>query len=234
MRSDNRTNTDVRPIEIIRNYTTQASGCVLVSYGNTKVICSANIDNSVPRFVKNTGKGWLTAEYSLLPSSTSPRAFREATKGKVSGRTNEIQRLIGRSLRQAIDMSVLGEKSIYIDCDVIQADGGTRTAAITGGMIALELAVEKLMESGDLQENPIKDRIAAVSVGVVDGEVMCDLCYEEDFKADVDMNIVMTESGKYIEVQGTAEEAPFSPDELLDLLSSASQGITEIFKKTKA
>ena len=187
----------------------------------------------MPRFLKDSGEGWLTAEYSLLPSSTSPRASREVNKGKQSGRTNEIQRLIGRSLRQAIDLAILGEKTIYIDTDVIQADGGTRTAAVTGGMIALRDAVDHLIQTKRIRQNPQREFIGAVSVGIVGGQVMVDLCYDEDFKAEVDMNVVMTESGQFVEVQGTAESKPFSNEQLSEMLSISKDAIQSIITTVK-
>ncbi len=234
MRDSNRSNTAHRTLQVQRHFTKHAPGSVLISYGDTKVLCTASIEDGVPRFLKDSGEGWLTAEYSVLPSSTSPRASREVNKGKQSGRTNEIQRLIGRSLRQAIDLTILGEKTIYIDADVIQADGGTRTAAVTGGMIALRDAVHHLLESKKIRQNPLKDFIAAVSVGIVNDQVLVDLCYEEDFKAEVDMNIVMTETGRFIEVQGTAESKPFSPEQLTQMLEASKHAIQSIISQVKS
>ncbi len=233
MRESNRSNTIHRTVQVQRNFTKHAPGSVLISFGDTKVLCTATIEDGVPRFLKDSGEGWLTAEYSLLPSSTSPRASREVNKGKQSGRTNEIQRLIGRSLRQAIDLTILGEKTIYIDADVIQADGGTRTAAVTGGMIALRDAIDSLIQTKRLRENPLREFIGAVSVGIVDGQVMVDLCYDEDFKAEVDMNVVMTESGHFIEVQGTAESKPFNGDQLTQMLSISKDAIQSIISTVK-
>lgn len=234
MRSDNRQHGEMRPVEFIRHFTKQAPGSVLVSYGDTKVLCTASIEEGVPPFMRGSNKGWLTAEYSLLPGSTSPRARREVSKGSVSGRTSEIQRLIGRSLRSIVDFDLLGERSITIDADVLQADGGTRTAAITGGMVALYDAVNHLLKEGVIKKNPIKEWLGAVSVGVVNGEVLCDLCYEEDFAAEVDMNVVMTESGRFVEVQGTAEEEPFSRETLNSLLDTADAGIRSVLAMAKS
>ncbi len=217
-----------RTINIIRNYTKYAPGSVLISYGDTRVLVTASVEDRVPPFLKDSGQGWLTAEYSLLPGSTKPRNRREVTRGKASGRTNEIQRLIGRSLRGVLNLEALGERTIHIDADVIQADGGTRTAAVTGGMIALWDAVTMLQEEGKLRESPITELCAAVSVGIVKNEILCDLCYEEDFAADVDMNIVMTESGQFLEVQGTAEGLSFNKAQLDSLLESAQSGINDI------
>jgi ribonuclease PH len=225
--------TQLRDISIERQYTKYAPGSVLISFGDTKVICTASIEDKVPFFLRDSGEGWLTAEYCLLPSATQPRFQREIKHGKVSGRTNEIQRLIGRSLRSIIDFSKIPEKTIIIDADVIQADGGTRTAAITGGMIALYDAVQHLLMNKGLEQNPIKELLAAVSVGIVNGQVVCDLCYEEDSQAEVDMNVIMTESGRYVEIQGTAEKEPFSEAQLTEMLTSAKQGITRILQIVK-
>lgn len=224
---------EIRKTEIIRDYLVHADGSVLIATGQTKVICSAMIEDSVPRFLKDQGKGWVTAEYSMLPASTQSRYRRERTKGKISGRTQEIQRLIGRALRSIVDLKLLGERTIWIDCDVIQADGGTRTASITGAFIALAHAIEKLMDHGEIEENPIKDYLAATSVGVVNGEILLDLCYEEDSSADVDMNVVMTGSGKFVEVQGTGEEATFTRCELNELLDLAEKGIHALIHTQK-
>jgi ribonuclease PH len=229
----NKKNSEMRSFSVVRNFTKNCSGSVLVSYGDTKVICTASIENRVPFFLKDGGRGWLTAEYSLLPSATKPRAKREVSKGKPSGRTCEIQRLIGRALRTVIDFEALGERTINIDADVIQADGGTRTASITGGMIALWDAMQSLIDKGELKVNPIKQLIAAVSVGVVDGQVICDLCYEEDSNADVDMNVVMTESGEFVEVQGTGEEATFTREQLDKMLGVAEKSIHSIINRIK-
>ena len=228
MRSDNRTAGQLRPIKITRNFTEYAEGSVLIECGKTKVICTATVEDSVPRWLKGSGQGWVTAEYSLLPRSTQTRVSREAAKGKQTGRTVEIQRLIGRALRAVVDLEALGERSITIDCDVIQADGGTRTASITGACVALHDAINHLIENGTLKTNPLKGLVAAVSVGIVDGEAVCDLEYMEDSNAETDMNVVMVEDGRMVEVQGTAEGEPFSHDELLRLLGLAKQGINQL------
>ena len=232
-RSDGRVASAHRDIKITRNFTKHALGSVLIEYGETKVLCTASIEESVPRFLKDQGVGWLTAEYSMLPSSTHTRVSREVAKGKPSGRTSEIQRLIGRSLRAIIDFNILGERTIYIDADVIQADGGTRTAAITGGMVAMSDAVSKLIEKKVLIQTPIKEWVAAISVGKKDGYPITDLCYEEDSSADLDMNIVMTESGKIVEVQGTAERETFSRNDLNELLDLAQNSINKIITQVK-
>ncbi|MDG6897415.1 ribonuclease PH [Actinobacillus delphinicola] len=219
----------MRDIKITRHYTKHAEGSVLVEFGDTKVLCTASIEESVPRFLKGQGKGWVTAEYGMLPRSTHSRMQREAAKGKQGGRTMEIQRLIARSLRAMVDLEVLGENTITLDCDVIQADGGTRTASITGAAVALSDAIAYLLAEGKIKTNPIKNLVAAVSVGIVNGEAVCDLEYIEDSNAETDMNVVMCEDGRMIEVQGTAEGAPFSHEELLTLLSLAKQGCEQIF-----
>jgi ribonuclease PH len=211
-----------------KSYLKNAAGSCLIEMGHTKVICSASIEEKVPMFLRGQGKGWLTAEYGMIPASCTQRINREVSKGHPSGRTHEIQRLIGRSLRAVTALEKLGERTIWIDADVVQGDGGTRTASITGGFIALSEAVEKLIKTGALKENPIKDFVAAVSVGVVGGDPMIDLCYEEDSKAEVDMNIVMTGAGKFVEVQGTAEGAPFSGKELEQLLTLGKKGVKEL------
>ncbi|HBO37800.1 MAG TPA: ribonuclease PH [Pasteurellaceae bacterium] len=229
MRPNSRLFNQPRPIKITRNYTKHAEGSVLVEFGDTKVLCTASVDESVPRFLKGQGQGWVTAEYGMLPRSTHSRMQREAAKGKQSGRTMEIQRLIARSLRAMLDLTALGERSITLDCDVIQADGGTRTAAITGACVALIDAINKLLASGALTVNPIKGLVAAISVGIVNGETLCDLEYVEDSAAETDMNVVMMEDGRMIEVQGTAEGEPFSHEELLSLLDLAKQGCHIIF-----
>lgn len=234
MRNDGRTYIQKRPLDIIQGFTKNALSSVLISTGDTKVLCTVSFENKVPHFLKGTGKGWVTAEYSLLPGSTNPRANREVSKGKASGRTSEIQRLIGRSLRAIIDMDILGERTLQIDADVLQADGGTRTAAITGSMLALSDAVKKLMEQGILKRNPIKEYLAAISVGIVNNQAMTDLCYEEDSKAEVDMNIVMTESGRFVEIQGTAENTPFTQTHMLEMLDLANVSISELIQEIKA
>lgn len=228
MRVDNRKYDELRPVTITRNFTKYSAGSVLVASGNTKVICTASIEEYVPPHIKNTGTGWITAEYSLLPGATPSRVPRESTKGKVSGRTHEIQRLIGRSLRAICDLALLKERTIWIDCDVIQADGGTRTAAITGGYIALVDAVQWLLDKNVIKENPLINSVAAISAGIVNNIALLDLCYAEDAAAQVDMNFVMTGSGKYIEVQGTGEEYAFDEDQLAKMLTLARKGICEI------
>jgi len=228
MRPNGRTPEQVRPIKITRNFTCHAEGSVLVEFGNTKVLCNASVDESVPRFLKGQGKGWVTAEYSMLPRATHSRSQREAARGKQGGRTLEIQRLIARSLRAAVDLEALAEYSITLDCDVIQADGGTRTASITGACVALADALNGMVKAGKLKQSPLKQMIAAVSVGIVDGQAVCDLEYVEDSAAETDMNVVMTDDGKLIEVQGTAEGEPFSFDELDSMLGLAKTGIDAI------
>ncbi|MCR4291754.1 MAG: ribonuclease PH [Candidatus Kuenenia sp.] len=228
MRVDNRKYDELRPVTITRNFTKYSAGSVLVESGNTKVICTASIEEYVPPHIKNTGTGWITAEYSLLPGATPSRVPRESTKGKISGRTHEIQRLIGRSLRAICDLALLKERTIWIDCDVIQADGGTRTAAITGGYIALVDAVQWLLDKNVIKENPLINSVAAISAGIVNNIALLDLCYAEDAAAQVDMNFVMTGSGKYIEVQGTGEEYAFDEDQLAKMLTLARKGVCEI------
>jgi len=227
MRKDGRKNDELRPIKFTKNFTKNALGSVLVEFGDTKVITTASVENKQPKWMgEDKSQGWVTAEYSLLPSSTSTRCERERTK--ISGRTQEIQRLIGRSLRACVDLEKLPKMTITIDADVIQADGGTRTASICGGFMALKIAVEKLLEKGDLKENPIKEEIAAISVGIVDNEVRLDLCYEEDSRAQVDSNVVMTKSGKIIEFQTTAEGEPYSQNQLMEIFNTAKDGINKI------
>ncbi|TXH93466.1 MAG: ribonuclease PH [Pseudomonas sp.] len=233
-RPSGRASTQLRSVRITRNYTKHAEGSVLVEFGDTKVICTASVESGVPRFLKGQGQGWLTAEYGMLPRSTGERNAREASRGKQGGRTLEIQRLIGRSLRAALDMSKLGENTIYIDCDVIQADGGTRTASITGAMVALADALKVLKKRGALKGEPLKQMVAAVSVGIYQGEPVLDLDYLEDSAAETDLNVVMTDSGGFIEVQGTAEGAPFHPEELNAMLALAQQGVHELFELQRA
>ncbi|MFC1771240.1 ribonuclease PH [Candidatus Margulisiibacteriota bacterium] len=233
MRANNRHNFSARPITIEKDFLKHPAGSVLISYGETKVICAVNIEDKVPPFLKNSGNGWLTAEYGLLPAATNTRVRREASAGKLSGRTCEIQRLIGRALRAVVDLSAIGERTITIDCDVIQADGGTRTAAITGSMVALSNAINTLLKNRELKENPIKETLAAVSVGICNGKVICDLDYEEDSSAEVDMNVVMTESGQFVEIQGTAEHEPFSSENLEEMLRAAKESISEIISQIK-
>lgn len=230
MRTSSRPDDHLRSVRLTRNFTCHAEGSVLVEFGATRVICTASVEESVPGFLKGKGQGWVTAEYGMLPRSTGSRMRREAAAGKQSGRTQEIQRLIGRSLRAVIDLGKLGERQIVIDCDVIQADGGTRTASITGAYVALADAVSKLMEQGKLQENPLRDQVAAVSVGIVDGRVLLDLDYPEDSGCETDMNVVMTGSGRFIEVQGTAEGEPFSRKEMDALLNLAEKGINQLLQ----
>lgn len=228
MRSYQRNDADIRPVTIEPNFVEAPLGSALISCGRTRVLCCASVEESVPAFLVGRGKGWLTAEYSLLPGSTTPRARREVTHGSVGGRTSEIQRLIGRSLRMALDMKKLGERTIYIDCDVLQADGGTRTAAITGAYVALALAVDALMGAGKLSASPLVRQVAAVSVGVVDGRICCDLDYQEDYAAEVDMNIVMSAQLELLEIQGTAEQSPFSVEQLGSLVASGRAGIEQL------
>lgn len=228
IRVDNRQNNEIRSIKITRNYTKYAEGSVLIETGDTKVLCNVSIDENVPHFLRGQNTGWLTAEYSLLPRSTHNRTIRESSRGRVGGRTSEIQRLIGRSLRSIIDLEKLGERTIWIDCDVIQADGGTRTASITGAYVALVDAINYLINQGTIKESPLKNFVAATSVGIVDGELLLDLCYEEDSQAQVDMNVVMTEDGRIIEIQGTAEKEPFTREEMKVFLDLAEQGIEQL------
>lgn len=232
-RSDGRKSTELRPVKMKPGFLKKSWGSCLIEMGETHVLCTATVEERVPPFLKGQGKGWVTAEYGMLPGCSTERISREAVKGKQSGRTQEIQRLIGRSLRAVVDLEKLGERSILIDADVIQADGGTRTAAITGCFVALKMAVNKLMEQGLLKQSPIKDYVAAVSVGVVSDTPMLDLCYVEDSTAEVDMNVVMTGSGKFVEVQGTAESAPFSDVELAALLKHGKKGIAELIRLQK-
>lgn len=233
MRPSGRSAPALRDITITRHFTKHAEGSVLIEFGDTKVICTATVEDTVPPFLRGQSQGWLTAEYGMLPRSTNTRMRREASSGKQGGRTLEIQRLIGRSLRAALDLKKLGERTIYIDCDVIQADGGTRTASITGGFVALVLALETLIEQGKLTENPLAHYIASVSVGVYQGEVVVDLDYAEDSNADTDMNLVMTETGDFIEVQGTAEAAPFSLAQMNQMMSLGQAAIFELIEKQK-
>jgi ribonuclease PH len=233
MRPSNRNPNQLRDIKFTRNFTKHAEGSVLVEFGDTKVICTASTTYGVPPFLKDTGKGWITAEYGMLPRSTHDRMQREAAKGKQVGRTQEIQRLIARSLRAAVDLNALGENTITVDCDVIQADGGTRTASITGGCIALYDAIQLLIKTGKVKTNPFKQMIASISVGIFKGQPVLDLDYLEDSKADTDMNVVMTEKGGFIEIQGTAEQDEFQLSELDSLLLLAKSGIQELVKKQK-
>ncbi len=228
MRADGRQSDELRPISFERDFTEQAAGSVLVSFGATRVLCTASIDEDVPRWMRGRGQGWVTAEYSMLPGASAERIGREAARGKQSGRTQEIQRLIGRSLRSVCDMKVLGERQVIVDCDVLQADGGTRTASICGGYVALHDALTRLVQQQKLTRNPLTDTCGAISVGIVDDTPLLDLPYEEDVRAGTDMNVVMTGAGTYVEVQGTAEGAVFTRDQLDALLSLAEHGIARI------
>jgi ribonuclease PH len=235
VRVDGREPLQLRPIHIETNYLMHPEGSVLISVGNTKVICTASIEDRVPHFMRGEGKGWITAEYSMLPRATETRNIRESTKGKVTGRTMEIQRLIGRALRAIVDLSAIGERTVWIDCDVIQADGGTRTASITGAFVALTLALNSLAEKRSFSKFPITDYLAATSVGILaGGKVVLDLNYAEDSKAEVDMNVVMTGNGEFVELQGTGEESTFSYDQLQGLLHAAQEGLMELFEQQKA
>ena len=234
MRPNDRAVDQIRPIKMTRNYTAYAEGSVLVEFGNTKVLCNATVEENVPRWLKGQGKGWVTAEYGMLPRATHTRNRREAASGKQGGRTMEIQRLIARSLRAVVDLKVMGEIMITVDCDVIQADGGTRTASISGASVAMADAINSLLASGKLKKNPMIGHVAAVSVGIVGAQALCDLEYVEDSAADTDMNVVMTEDGKMIEIQGTAEGEPFSHEELMQLLALANKGITDIVEAQKS
>ncbi len=233
MRTDGRKEKELRPIVITPSYIKHADGSVLIEVGDTRVICTAKLEDKVPPFLRNSGKGWITAEYGMLPSSSQVRISREAARGRIGGRTHEIQRLIGRSLRAIADLEGLGERTVWIDCDVIQADGGTRTASITGAYVALVEASRRWIKQGAIQRDPIKDSVAAVSVGIVKGKALLDLTYEEDSQAEVDMNFVMTRSGKFVEVQGTAESAPFTKKGLDRMAEIAQQGIRELLKVQK-
>ncbi|HUP02880.1 MAG TPA: ribonuclease PH [Bryobacteraceae bacterium] len=228
MRSDGRQLEQMRPVEIVTGFLKTAEGSALIKVGNTQVLCAATVEDGVPVFLRNSGKGWVTAEYAMLPRATAKRTPREITKGRPSGRTHEIQRLIGRSMRAVVDTAALGERTVVLDCDVLQADGGTRTAAITGAFVALGLALRQLVDFRALKAMPLRDYVAATSVGIVGGKPMLDLCYEEDSQADVDMNVVMTGGGKFIEVQATAEHAPFDDAEMARLLDLARAGIADL------
>lgn len=234
-RIDGRKPDEMRPVRFIKDFIPSAKGSVLVEMGNTRVICTASVDETVPGWMRfqNVPGGWVTAEYSMLPGATQQRSARESTQGKIGGRTMEIQRLIGRALRAVVDLEKLGRRQIFLDCDVIQADGGTRTASITGAYVALKLAVDRLMKEGLLKQDPVKEGLAAISAGINKGVPILDLCYLEDSAAEVDANFVMTSSGRIIEVQGTAEGEPFSKDELFSMLSLAEKGIGELLAKQK-
>ncbi|MDC9725540.1 MAG: ribonuclease PH [Gammaproteobacteria bacterium] len=233
MRPSGRQNNELRQVTITRNYTKHAEGSVLIEMGDTKVLCTASVEERIPQFLRGKGEGWVTAEYGMLPRSTGSRMAREAARGKQSGRTQEIQRLIGRSLRASIDLKALGERSITIDCDVIQADGGTRTASITGAFIALQDAIDSLLAKKKIKKNPLLGQVAAISVGIYNGEAVLDLDYAEDSNAETDMNVVMNDAGAYIEVQGTAEGHAFHPEELNAMLAIAGEGIADLIIKQR-
>jgi len=232
-RSDNRTPEQIRPVNIVPDFIPMAEGSALIEMGNTRVICTASVEETVPAFLRNSGKGWISGEYGMLPRATLTRTARESSKGRQSGRTQEIQRLIGRSLRAVADLKRLGERTILIDCDVIQADGGTRTASITGAFVALGLALQRLIDAGTLTSAPVKDFVAAISVGIVDGEVLLDLNYEEDSRADVDMNFVMTAGNKIVELQATAEHSVFDDAQLAKMMAMARQGIQSLIARQR-
>jgi len=234
LRNDGRTEDALRPIKMTCGYLLTAEGSVLIEVGNTRVLCAASVEDMVPTFLRNSGRGWVTAEYSMLPRATVERSPREVTKGRPSGRTMEIQRLIGRSLRAVVDMEALGERTLIVDCDVLQADGGTRTASITGGYVALALAVKKLLEFGRLKRNPLRDQVAATSVGIVEGSALLDLCYEEDSQAQVDVNVVLTGAGEFVELQATGEKATFDDERLAALIGLARRGLVELFAAQRA
>ncbi len=225
-----RKNDEMREVRVTKNYIMHPEGSVLIEFGNTKVICNATVEEKIPPFLRGSGTGWITAEYSMLPRATNNRVQREASKGKLAGRTMEIQRLIGRALRSSIDLSKLGERTIIIDCDVIQADGGTRTASITGAYLAMELAIEKLIDERKLNEIPIISKVAAISVGKIKNDILLDLEYEEDSKADVDMNIIMNDKGEFIEIQGTGEEATFTQDDLMKFIAVSKNAFEKLFE----
>lgn len=223
----------MRPVRMTPGYLLTAEGSVLIEYGNTRVLCAATLEDAVPQWLRGSGRGWVTAEYSMLPRATATRTPREVNKGRQSGRTMEIQRLIGRSLRTVVDLNLLGERSLVVDCDVLQADGGTRTAAITGGFVALALAIRQLLDHKMLQRDPILDCVAAVSAGVIRGRALLDLCYEEDSAADVDTNVVMTGAGKFVELQATGEKATFGDEDFASMVSLARQGIADLIRMQK-
>jgi ribonuclease PH len=233
-RPQNRTASELRPTTLTPGYTAMPEGSVLIECGNTRVLCNATIEQGVPGWLRNSGRGWVTAEYGMLPRATLTRTARESERGKVSGRTHEIQRLIGRSLRSVVDMKALGERTVILDCDVLQADGGTRTAAITGACLALAIALQKLVAAGTLKSSPLTQMVAATSVGIVDGNVLLDLCYEEDSRADVDMNVVMLASGGLVETQATAEKDAYSRAQLTQMLDAAETGIRSLLELQQA
>jgi ribonuclease PH len=230
MRPDNRAPDQMRPVEITSGFLQTAEGSALIAVGNTRVLCAASVEDSVPQFLRGTGKGWVTAEYSMLPRATTKRTPREVNKGRPSGRTHEIQRLIGRSLRAVVDMALLGERTVTLDCDVVQADGGTRTASVTGAFVALALALQQCVKYGMIKRLPLIDYVAATSVGILGGEPMIDLCYEEDSQAAVDMNVVMTGTGRFVEVQATAERHAFDDEQMSRMLALARGGIAELIE----
>ena len=233
-RSDNRAPDQMRPVNLVPEYISTAEGSVLIEVGNTRVICTASVEEAVPGWLRNSGKGWITSEYGMLPRSTLTRTPREAARGRIGGRTHEIQRLIGRALRAVTDLSRLGERTLWIDCDVIQADGGTRTASITGSFVALGLAMKKLVEAGTLTAAPIRDFVAATSVGIVDGEILLDLSYEEDSRAEVDLNFVMTGGKKIVEIQATAEQRAFDEEQLHRMTELAKRGVESLIARQRA
>ncbi|HET8636785.1 MAG TPA: ribonuclease PH [Acidobacteriaceae bacterium] len=233
-RSEGRAASVMRPVRLTPNYVAMAEGSVLIEVGNTRVLCNASVEQGVPAWMRNSGRGWVTAEYGMLPRATLTRTARESERGKVGGRTHEIQRLIGRSLRGVVDMTALGERTVILDCDVLQADGGTRTAAITGACAALAIAMNRMVASGALKQNPLKQLVAATSVGIVEGVTLLDLAYEEDSQAEVDMNVVMTGDGGLVEVQATAERAAFPRSRMLEMMDLAEAGIKELFKAQRA
>ncbi|HET7440978.1 MAG TPA: ribonuclease PH [Terriglobales bacterium] len=233
-RSDKRAPEQLRPVNIIPDFISTAEGSALIEVGNTRVLCTASVEETVPTFLRNSGKGWISSEYAMLPRSTLTRTPREVNRGRPSGRTHEIQRLIGRSLRAVTDLERLGERTIWIDCDVIQADGGTRTASITGAFVAMGLALQKLVEAGTLTAAPIRDFVAATSVGIVDGTIMLDLAYEEDSRAEVDMNFVLTGGKKIVEIQATAEQHPFDDEQLREMMQLARRGVESLIAKQRA
>ena len=229
LRNDGRAPDALRPVKMTTGYLMTAEGSVLIEVGNTRVLCAASVDEMVPNFLRNSGRGWVTAEYSMLPRATVERSPREVTKGRPSGRTMEIQRLIGRSLRAVVDMEALGERTLIIDCDVLQADGGTRTASITGGYVALALATQKMLEFGRLKRNPLRDQVAATSVGIVEGTALLDLCYEEDSQAEGDVNVVLTGAGEFVELQATGEKSTFREERLAEMIVFARKGMLDLF-----
>jgi ribonuclease PH len=233
-RSGGRAPSEMRPVRLTPDYVAMAEGSVLIEVGNTRVLCNATVEQGVPAWMRNSGRGWVTAEYGMLPRATLTRTARESERGKVGGRTHEIQRLIGRSLRGVVDMAALGERTVILDCDVLQADGGTRTAAITGACAALAIAMNRMVASGALKQNPLKQLVAATSVGIVEGVTLLDLAYEEDSQAEVDMNVVMTGDGGLVEVQATAERAAFPRSRMLEMMDLAEAGIKELFKAQRA